>query len=130
MNADIDRPSTWRFFKEGMCKGCDSLCCTLPVEATISDLVRIGLVTEDEATADSPRKIARRLEKERLVQTYRDRTGFFTISQRSNRDCHFLDPKSRSCTIYDRRPETCRRFPQKGPRPGYCPHQLRRREPN
>ena len=30
--------------------------------------------------------------------------------------------KTRRCTVYDKRPNTCRKHPQVGPRPGYCPH--------
>lgn len=36
-------------------------------------------------------------------------------------DCNFLDPKTRLCTVYDQRPETCRLHPQKkSPKPIYC----------
>jgi len=38
----------------------------------------------------------------------------------SNNDCYYLDRKSRLCTIYDKRPDTCRNHPKIGPRPGYC----------
>ncbi len=38
----------------------------------------------------------------------------------SNNDCLYLDRKSRLCTIYDKRPDTCRNHPKVGPRPGYC----------
>ncbi|WP_459943772.1 YkgJ family cysteine cluster protein [Desulfocastanea catecholica] len=32
----------------------------------------------------------------------------------------FLDGRTRRCTIYATRPETCRNHPRVGPRPGYC----------
>ncbi|MCK5516299.1 MAG: YkgJ family cysteine cluster protein, partial [Desulfobulbaceae bacterium] len=35
-------------------------------------------------------------------------------------DCLYLDQKTRRCTIYTKRPDTCRNHPQIGPRPGYC----------
>jgi hypothetical protein len=35
-------------------------------------------------------------------------------------DCIFLDCRTRRCTIYPLRPETCRNHPQVGPRSGYC----------
>ena len=38
----------------------------------------------------------------------------------SNNDCLYLDRKSRLCTIYEKRPDTCRNHPKIGPRPGYC----------
>ena len=32
-----------------------------------------------------------------------------------------LDPKTRLCTVYDQRPDTCRLHPQKkSPKPGFC----------
>jgi Fe-S-cluster containining protein len=37
-----------------------------------------------------------------------------------NNDCLYLDRKSRLCTIYDLRPDTCRNHPKIGPRPGFC----------
>ena len=42
------------------------------------------------------------------------------LTRMSNDDCLYLDRKSRLCTIYDKRPDTCRNHPKIGPRPGYC----------
>lgn len=92
----------------------------MPVEVRLSDLIRLGLTDEDEA-AGSVRKLARRLMKEGLIVSYRQGTDFFMLSQKANRDCLFLDSRTRLCTVYDKRPETCRRFPEIGPRPGFCP---------
>ncbi|MFO6335145.1 YkgJ family cysteine cluster protein, partial [Pseudomonas aeruginosa] len=36
-----------------------------------------------------------------------------------------LDRKTRLCTIYARRPDTCRNHPRIGPRPGYCAYRPR-----
>jgi Fe-S-cluster containining protein len=33
-----------------------------------------------------------------------------------------LDAKTRRCTVYDKRPNTCRLHPQVGPRPNHCPY--------
>ncbi|MBX3041961.1 MAG: hypothetical protein KF789_14740, partial [Bdellovibrionaceae bacterium] len=46
---DIDRPSTWKAYRSGMCTGCFGGCCTMPVEVKLSDLIRLGEVTVDEA---------------------------------------------------------------------------------
>ncbi len=121
--ADIDRPSTWSKFRQQMCTGCWSGCCTLPVEVKITDLLRLGLISEDEALM-SPKKIATRLIKSGHLQAFRARTGLYTLAQKSDRACVFLSPQ-RTCTVYDKRPEVCRRFPDIGPRPGYCPHRNR-----
>jgi Fe-S-cluster containining protein len=83
------------------------------------DLMRLGLATEDEAAA-SLKKLAKRLQKEGIIRDFSPRTQIFIIEQRNGRDCIFLS-KERLCTVYEKRPEVCRRFPTIGPRPGFCP---------
>jgi Fe-S-cluster containining protein len=82
----------------------------------------MGLISEDEAQG-SLKRAARRLADEGIVVSFRARTGLFILSQRQNGDCIFLGETDRLCTIYDKRPDTCRNFPEVGPRPGYCPAQ-------
>ena len=118
--ADPQKPSTWKPYKNGLCEGCWAGCCTLPLETSAYDLIRIGVISEDEA-ASSLRKAAKKLSKEGIIQSYHANSGLFIIEQRVNGDCIFLDEKTRQCTVYDRRPEVCRTFPKIGPRPGYCP---------
>lgn len=115
----IDQLSQWKVYKTGMCNGCWSGCCTLPVEVTAKDLVRMELISEDEAVR-SLKKIARGLQKQGIIRTFRASTGIFTLEQKHNRDCQFLD-EARRCTIYEKRPEVCRNFPTIGPKPGHCP---------
>lgn len=114
------RPSEWRKYKSGMCKGCWGGCCTLPVEASVADLIRLGVATEDEACA-SLKKLARRLEKEGIIQAFVPSSQLFVLEQRHGRDCRYLHPTTRLCTVYEKRPEVCRQFPKIGPRPGWCP---------
>lgn len=90
------------------------------LEVTSEDLVRIGLCTEDEVRT-SPKKVFKRLRKDKIVMSYRDGTGLFMMQQRANGDCQFLHPTTRLCTIYERRPGVCRKFPSIGPRPQFCP---------
>ncbi|MGE0615277.1 MAG: YkgJ family cysteine cluster protein [Bacteriovoracia bacterium] len=118
-SADAQRPSTWRKYQKGMCEGCWGGCCTLPVEVSAHDLIRLGLTDEGEVGV-SPKALAKRLTKEKVLQGYNPRTGIFTLAQVAGRDCIYLD-KDRLCTVYDRRPEVCRQFPKIGPRPGFCP---------
>lgn len=118
--TDKDRPSTWKPYKQGMCEGCAGSCCTMPVEVKLSDLIRLGLTDEDEAQG-SIKKLSKRLMKEGIITSYRSGTEFFMLTQKSNNDCLFLDLKTRLCTVYEKRPDTCRQFPSIGPRPGFCP---------
>jgi uncharacterized protein len=117
--ADAQRPSTWVRYRKGLCEGCWGGCCTLPVEVSARDLIRLGLTTEEEAAA-SLKSLARRLERERVIQAYQPRSQLFVLAQKYGRDCLYLGPH-RLCRVYERRPEVCRLFPRIGPRPGYCP---------
>ena len=119
--ANIDLPSTWIKYQKGLCEGCFAGCCTLPVEVSAVDLMRLELITEDEAAA-SLKKVARRLMKEGVIQHFNPRAQLFVLEQKNGRDCIFLD-ENRMCTVYDQRPEVCRSFPKIGPRPGFCPAQ-------
>ena len=121
MAVSIDLPSTWVPFRSAkQCDGCFAGCCTLPVETSAADLMRLEVLSIDEA-ASSLKKAFRRLHKDGIVRSYHASTGLFILEQRNGRDCVFLHPKTRLCTVYEKRPEVCRRFPKIGPRPGYCP---------
>ena len=120
---DVDRPSTWKkFSKDEICHTCIASCCTMPVEVTLEDLFRLELTNEDEVQNSSVKKVAKRLIKEKWVSTYREGTKLFMLTQKANRDCVFLDTKTRRCTNYEKRPDVCRQFPSIGPRPGFCPY--------
>lgn len=117
--CDPDHPATWVRFRKQLCRSCRATCCSLPVEVRLEDLVRMELIHPLE-TAEPPKVIARRLQKARLVEHFNFKNTLFTLARRASGDCHFLDPDSRLCTIYERRPDTCRNHPQVGPRPGFC----------
>lgn len=93
----------------------------MPVEIKSSDLIRLEVATQDEAD-NSLKKMAKRLKKEGIISTYREGTEFFMLTQRPNGDCYFLHPHTRLCTVYTKRPDTCRDFPAAiGTRVGFCP---------
>lgn len=117
--VDAQRPSTWPKYKKGMCEGCWAGCCTLPVEVSASDLIRLELITEEEACI-SLKAVAKKLIARKLVQAFNAKTGIFVLDQRNGDDCVYLGP-DRLCTVYEKRPEVCRKFPTIGPRPGFCP---------
>lgn len=119
--ADPQRPESWRKYTKGLCDDCWAGCCTMPVEARESDLIRLGLAIEGEAEWSLDDLIAR-LKKQKLIQAYDPKAKMFILAQVSGRDCVFLDPKSRLCTVYEKRPDTCRNFPRVGSRPGFCPY--------
>ena len=123
---DLDKLSNWTRFRPSLCRGCWAGCCRLPVEATADDLVRLGLLSADEAQG-SLKKAARRLMAAGVVHQFRASTGLFTLAQTPDGDCIYLGKDDRLCTVYERRPSVCRRFPEVGPRPGHCPaRQVRR----
>lgn len=117
--ADLDRLETWARYSSDMCHSCMSSCCTLPVEVRLDDLIRLGLVDEFERD-EPPKQVARRLQKDGSIERFNQKSGIFTLTRLANNDCLFLDRKSRLCSVYDRRPDTCRNHPRVGPRPGHC----------
>lgn len=120
VGADPERLDTWiKFTGNSLCRECRATCCSLPVEVRLKDLVRLGLIDEFEAS-EPPRNIARRLMREGVVARFHQKSGVFTLEQHSSGDCLYLDQKTRLCTVYANRPDTCRNHPQIGPRPGFC----------
>lgn len=117
--ADPERLETWARYYNGLCGDCHATCCTLPAEIRLDDLIRLGVVDEFER-GEPVKNIARRLMKEGIIEHFNQKTGRFTLTRLSNDDCLYLDRKSRLCTVYAIRPDTCRNHPQIGPRPGYC----------
>lgn len=119
-HADVDRLETWTRYRNGLCTGCAASCCTMPVELRLPDLVRLQLVDPFEAEHEAPKQIARRLQKAGVIGHFNFRHSLYTLARRASGDCLFLDAVTRRCTVYERRPDTCRKHPQVGPRPGYC----------
>jgi uncharacterized protein len=122
--ADLDRLETWVEYRVGLCRDCRATCCTMPVEVRMTDLIRTGVV--DELEAQEPTKaIAKRLKQAGVVERYNVKTGIFSLARLANSDCIYLHPRTRLCTIYAQRPDTCRNHPGIGPRPGFCAYQPR-----
>lgn len=122
--TDPQRPDTWRRYRPGLCADCNAGCCRLPVELRFDDLVRLGLADAFERE-DPLKALARRLMKAGVIAHFNGRDGLFTLTQHSSGDCLYLDRDTRRCTVYERRPDTCRQHPQIGPRPGFCAYRPR-----
>ena len=73
--------------------------------------------------AEEPiKKLAKKLKKGGVIEHFNYKHKVFTLVRLSNYDCLYLDGVERRCTIYKKRPDTCRKHPLVGPRPGYCPY--------
>lgn len=93
----------------------------MPVEVKAADLVTLELAGPEE-TSGSLKPLAKRLIREGVIESFRASTGLFVLARRANGDCNFLDPLTRRCTVYEKRPQVCRFFPERmGPRLGFCP---------
>lgn len=123
--VNVDDLNTWVKYKKGLCDDCNATCCTLPVDAHLSDLVRMELITEFEAQAGAEKNIAKQLSKQGIIEHFNFKTGIFTLARMANDDCLYLDRTSRRCTIYEKRPTTCREHPQIGPKPNHCAYKQR-----
>lgn len=120
--VDVDRCETWTRYRKGLCDSCMANCCTMPVDITLADLVRLGAVDPFEAEHVDPKHLAKALIKAGIVERLNTKSALFTLARRANGDCRYLDASSRRCTVYEQRPQTCRSHPQVGPRPGHCPY--------
>lgn len=115
----IEEPATWIKYTAKLCNECNAGCCSLPVEVQAKDLIRMGMM-EDFELQENPKTIARRLKKDGVIEHYYPKKGLFTLTRLANGDCLFLDSSTRRCSIYEKRPDTCRNHPGIGPRSGFC----------
>jgi len=87
------------------CSKCPAYCCSYPeIEVSNADIARLARhfgVTEDVAEERYTK-----LEREEKVRILRHREDEHFTSV-----CMFLDRQSRSCTVYEARPHTCRGYP-------------------
>jgi Fe-S-cluster containining protein len=120
--GDVDDISTWRKFEPWLCESCRANCCRLPIEVTIPDLVRMEIVSKTEAKTPIE-KIGDRLKQGGLIEHLYVRERIFILAQTAGNVCRYLDPDSRTCRIYAKRPDTCREYPEIGPRPGFCAYE-------
>lgn len=119
--VDIDDPGTWVPFRRGLCDMCMAGCCTLIVEVTGDDLVRMGATDQWELENDR-RGLIRRLQADGTVLRYNTRSEKFILARGAGGECIFLTG-DRRCSIYEKRPSVCRSHPDKaGPRRGFCPY--------
>lgn len=124
--VDTDRPETWTRYRAGLCDSCNANCCTMPLEVTLPELVRLGWVDAFEAEHEPASRIAKRLLKDRLIDHFNHKQSLFTMARRASGDCINLDAQSRRCTVYERRPDICRLHPQtRSPKLGYCAYGVR-----
>lgn len=122
--ADPERLDTWVRYHARLCQSCQGTCCSLPVEVSLDDLIRLQLADEFER-GEPLKSVAKRLRKQGHIEHFNHKQACFTLSRRATGDCLYLDPHSRRCQVYEQRPETCRNHPQIGPRPHYCAYRPR-----
>lgn len=113
--------SGWTRYKKGLCETCTGLCCYMPVEVRVSDLIRLKILDEFHLELSLREQIKDAL-KHPGVLRYTPSSEKFTLKQKPDGACYFLDQNKR-CTQYNERPDTCRNHPQIGPRPGFCAYQ-------
>lgn len=112
--------STWVRYSSDKCQSCQALCCHLPVEVDLDDLVNMELLSEFEVELGH-KYILKKLTKEKIVKRFDAKTEKYLLVQMGDGACPCLG-KDKRCTIYEKRPKTCRNHPIIGPRPGFCPY--------
>ncbi len=108
----------WTAYKKNLCESCEGLCCYMPVEVETSDLIRLGVLVDFHLEL-SPKELVKEALKNPAVARFTSSSNKFTLAQKPDGSCFFLD-QTKKCTRYNDRPNTCRNHPQIGPRPGYC----------
>lgn len=86
------------------CEKCPAFCCSVYDRVSVSDndLVRLA-VHYNLSLEEAEKKFTKRWEDERILRRKADPL--------LGESCRFLDLKTRGCTIYEARPETCRDYP-------------------
>ena len=112
--------ASWTKYKKGLCETCVGSCCFMPVEVNVSDLVRLNILDEFHLVLTVREQIKDAL-KHPAILRYTPSTEKFTLRQKSDGSCYFLD-SNKKCKLYNQRPDTCRNHPEVGPRPGFCGH--------
>lgn len=108
----------WRKFEKGLCDTCIGSCCYMPVEIPIEDLYDQGFLDPFIKDYDEKDQIKEAL-KLNFVKRYTPSSKKFTLYQKKDLSCHFLDNNGR-CSIYQNRFSTCRNHPKVGPKPNHC----------
>lgn len=114
-------PNQWTEFKQELCATCWAGCChRMPVQVGVADLVRMELLTEEEAALNLE-AVIEVLRAEGVLKAESPEDWVWVLEQQPSGDCLFLGA-DRRCEIYEQRPTICREFPAIGPRPGHCPY--------
>lgn len=114
----LNNLSLWTKYKKNLCESCEGLCCYMPVEVEIIDLVRMNILSKFHLELSEKEQIKDALKNPAILR-YTPSTKKFTLKQKPDTSCFFLDI-NKKCTIYEMRPDTCRNHPKIGPRPGFC----------
>ena len=87
------------------CSKCPAYCCSYPaIEVSRADIARLARHFDvSEAVAEERYTKLEREEKVRILRHQEDE-HFTSV-------CMFLDRASRSCSVYEARPHTCRGYP-------------------
>ncbi len=119
----LDDLNLWTKYKKGLCENCEGLCCYMPVEVKTVDLIRLKILSDFHLELSQREQIKDAL-KHSAVSRYTPSTEKFTLTQKPDGSCFFLDSQKR-CSRYIDRPETCRNHPEVGPKPGFCAYQTK-----
>jgi Fe-S-cluster containining protein len=118
LKVNLQDTGTWSKYHPDKCQDCMAWCCYLPVEVDAQDLVRMELINDFEVELGH-KYILKKMQKEKIVKRFDANSKKYVLEQMSSGACPYLDNNKR-CTIYEKRPETCRNHPIIGPRPGSC----------
>ena len=121
--GDIDKIATWTKHEPWLCEICKANCCSMQIEMTLRDMLRMEIVTKAELRTPIE-ALGKRLKQEGVIEHLFVKERIFILAQTAEKVCPYLDPASCKCRIYKKRPEICRDYPSaSGARPGFCPYE-------
>lgn len=82
--------SRWTRYRKGLCETCMGLCCYMPVEVKVHDLIRLNILDEFHLELSEREQIKDAL-KHPAVLRYTPSTEKFTLKQKPDGSCYFLD---------------------------------------
>lgn len=112
---DLNR---WSRYKKNLCQNCEASCCYMPVEVNLVDLIALDILSEFELKLDINEQVKIAL-KSPFIKRFTHSTQKFTLSTHPDGRCIFLRPDN-TCSVYEKRPLTCKNHPQIGPKPHFC----------
>lgn len=125
-SSNNNLPVSWINFHKTLCDSCLAACCSLQLEITVTDLLALKLISEEETETIYRKELYSQLQRRGIVERYNSKSDKFILARKPSGECIFLSNEKR-CQVYDSRPHVCRQFPLNEYFGGKCPYKRKAR---